>query len=50
MEIGDIVLINDETLPRNRWKLGKVEELITNKDGHVRASYVYIPRTGKGRF
>ena len=29
--------INDEKLPRNRWKLGEVEELITSKDGHVRA-------------
>ena len=25
---GDIVLISDDTLPRNRWRMGKVEELI----------------------
>ena len=37
IEIGDIVLISDEKLARNRWKLGKIEELITSKDGHVRA-------------
>jgi hypothetical protein len=34
---GDIVLISDEKLPRNRWRMGKVEELIASKDQHVRA-------------
>ena len=37
LKVGDIVLINDEKLPRNRWRLGKVEELIKSKDGYVRA-------------
>ena len=37
LKIGDVVLINDEKLPRNRWRLGKVEELKQSKDGHVRA-------------
>ena len=36
IEIDDIILINNEKLARNRWKLVKVEELITSKDGHVR--------------
>lgn len=37
LKIGDIVLISDDKLPRNRCRLGKVEELIKSKDGHIRA-------------
>ena len=36
IKIGDIVLIEEEGLPRSRWRMGKVYELITSKDGHVR--------------
>ena len=35
-KIGDIVLIQED-LPRVRWRMGKVEELIKSKDGYVRA-------------
>ena len=36
LKIGDIVLIEEEGLPRSRWRMGKVQELISSKDGYVR--------------
>ena len=36
IKIGDVVLIEDEGLPRTKWRMGKVHELLTSKDGHVR--------------
>jgi len=34
--LGDVVLIHDENLPRSRWRLGVVNELIQSGDGEVR--------------
>ena len=34
---GDVCIIKDESKNRNKWKLGVVEELITGRDGIVRA-------------
>lgn len=34
---GDVRIIKDESNDRNKWKLGIVEELITGRDGIVRA-------------
>ena len=42
LKIGDIVLITDDKVPRNRWKLGKVEHLFRSKDGLVRACRLKI--------
>ena len=36
---GDIVLVYDDS-PRNTWKLAIVEELMTGKDGLVRAAKI----------
>lgn len=36
VKIGDVVLISDDKIPRCRWRLGKVEELLKSKDGRVR--------------
>ena len=33
--IGDIVIIHDDQLPRRLWKLGKIQEVMRGKDGHV---------------
>ena len=44
---GDIVLIHDEKLPRNCWRLGKVENLIKGKDGHVRACKLRVYSKGR---
>ena len=42
IKIGDVVLIEDEDLPRSRWRLGKVNELITSKDGYVRGCRLQV--------
>lgn len=36
IQIGDVVMDKDETLQRSVWKLGRVSETITDKDGLVR--------------
>ena len=35
-QVGDIVLIKDEVMPRAYWKLARVVEVFPSKDGHVR--------------
>ena len=36
LEINDIVLIVDEKLPRGHWPLGRITEIISDSDNHVR--------------
>ena len=36
IEVGELVLINDENLKRHRWRAAVVEELISSKDGYIR--------------
>ena len=42
---GEVVIIKDEERNRNKWKTGIVEELISGRDGIIRAA---ILRAGKG--
>lgn len=44
-KMGDIVLIGDANMPRQTWKLGKIEELFPGRDGKVRSCAV---RTSTG--
>ena len=46
LEIGDVVIVHDETKPRGFWKVALVQELITGRDGQVRCATVKI---GNGR-
>eukprot|EP00794_Sanderia_malayensis_P007378 gene7378-biopygen5953 len=45
--VGDIVLVKDENLPRNKWKLGKVIDIIRGKDGVERG--VTLKTTTRGK-
>lgn len=45
IEIGDMVVIREDNLPTNEWRLGRVEKVHIGKDGHVR---VVGLRTARG--
>lgn len=47
LKVGDIVLIGQDNLPRQVWKLGKIEELFPGRDGLIRSCSV---RTTTGTF
>ena len=36
LQVNDVVIVMDESLPRNRWKLARVHETFPNDDGLVR--------------
>ena len=36
MEVGDLVLLADESIPRGKWPLGRIVEVIPSRDGLVR--------------
>ena len=42
-EIGEIVILRDDDLPRRMWKLAKVTELIRGRDSQIRAAKVKLP-------
>jgi len=48
VEIGDIVTVAEEGVSLGKWRLGKVEELITGKDGEIRGANVKV-LTKKGK-
>ena len=37
---GDVVLVVDPSAPRGRWPMGRVEQVMTGADGHVRVAAV----------
>ena len=44
---GDIVLIKEDNLKRNQWKMGQIENLIHGKDGVIRGAKVRTCSKGK---
>lgn len=40
--VGDIVILKSDTTNRMFWKLARVEELLTGRDGHARAAVVKV--------
>ncbi|XP_045169607.2 uncharacterized protein LOC123532268 [Mercenaria mercenaria] len=49
VQIGDIVLLKDDNLPRNQWRLGRVVETTTDTDGLVRNVKLALPPVGSGK-
>ena len=45
LKIGDIVLLIDDDIPRNRWLLGRVLEVFKGSDGNVRTVKVKTGQT-----
>lgn len=43
VRLGDVVLLHEHNLPRGFWKLGRVEKLITGKDGSVHGALARVP-------
>ena len=37
--VGDVVVVKNENLPRSRWSLGRVTELIKSGDNEIRGVY-----------
>jgi len=50
MQIGDVVSIHDESLPRAKWRMGVVHELINGVDKKSRGAVVRIADKGKISF
>ena len=42
MQVGDIVCLHDNKIPRQLWRLGKVERLLPGRDGQVRSAVVRL--------
>lgn len=36
LQVNDIVIVKDDDIPRNQWKMGRVIEAIPDQDGLVR--------------
>lgn len=41
-KVGDVVLIDDESLARSKWRLGEITELIESSDGRKRGAVLRI--------
>ena len=42
IEVGDVVVVHDEGLPRGFWKLGKIQEMIFGRNGKIRGATVKV--------
>ena len=45
VRVGDLVLILDENVPRNKWNLGRVTEVFVGRDSRVRSAKVKTSST-----
>ena len=49
-QIGDVVSVHDESLPRTKWRMGVVHELIKGVDKKTRGAVVRITDKGKSSY
>ena len=47
VSVGDLVVIHDDNQPRGFWKLGKVEQVMTGRDGLARGAVVRVANKGR---
>ena len=45
IKVGDVVVIGEDVVPRHRWRLGVVVELIKINDGFLRGAKVKVGKT-----
>ena len=45
IRVGDVVVTEEDSVPRHRWKLGVVVELMEGSDGYVRGAKVKVGKT-----
>ena len=47
INVGDIVTIFEDKIPRQRWNLGRVEKLLSSADGEIRSAVVRVSKSGR---
>ena len=47
ISVGDVIILKDDLTKRMFWKLGIVKELITGRDGQIRAALIKVPNYTK---
>jgi len=45
-KINDIVIIYEDKIPRQLWKIGRIKELLKSKDSQIRGAKVKVGKTG----
>ena len=40
---GDVVLINEDKLPKHLWKMGRIKDVYVDRDGKVCSCLVMLP-------
>ena len=43
VNVGDIVIIHNDNLPRSLWRIGRIENLLISKDSEIRGAEVRTP-------
>ena len=49
VSVGDVVVVRDDQLPRGRWRLGVIVEVMRGRDGVIRAASVRVAVSGERR-
>jgi len=47
INVGDVVTVFEDKIPRQRWTLGRIEKLLRSSDGEIRSAIVRINRCGE---
>jgi len=42
-KVGDIVLLQEENMPRHMWKRAQIDELLQGRDGQIRTVSLRLP-------